>query len=62
MLNLCIVNSCLRYHATIDCSILLAEFKLDVARTLIIKQESDDEYASPVKHNQISRELISVLH
>ena len=38
MLDLCIVNSWLLYCATIaDCSIPLAEFKLDVARALIRK-------------------------
>ena len=49
MLDLSIMNSCLRYRATIaDCSIPLAKFKLDVARALIMMQEPDDEYVSPV--------------
>ena len=49
MLDLCIVNSWLLYRATVaDCSKHLSEFKLDVARALIIKREPDDEY---VNHN-----------
>ena len=46
--NLCIVNSWLLDCATLsDCSISLAELKLEAARTLI-KLESDDKYVPPV--------------
>ena len=50
MLDLCLVSSWLLYRATIivDCSKPLAEFKLDVARALIIKREPDGEYVPPV--------------
>ena len=51
MLDLCIVNSWLLYRATstiADCSIPLAELKLDVAIELIKKRKPDDEYLPPV--------------
>lgn len=48
LLDLCIVNSWLLYRVVIpDCAMQLVDFKLDVARALILQRIADLQYVAP---------------
>lgn len=54
LLDLCIVNAWLLYRVCIPgCEIPLADFKLDVARGLILHRAADVEYIAPTHGGKI---------